>query len=445
MIDINLIRNAPDLVKASQRKRGEDESIVDEISAVDREWRQTTSRLNELRHLRNLKNNEVRETKSRGGDIKPIIEEVRKINAEIKELEGLAVRLKTRRNEMLMALPNIVHESVPIGKDEKDNVPIRFWGKARVFKDHEDNFKEQSMGKMEYEVIDKKPISHVDILEGSGKADFLRAGKIAGSRFYYLKEEFVLLDLALQRYALDFLRSKGYTVINPPYMMNRRAYMGVTDLMAFEDTLYKIEGEELYLIATSEHPMAAMFMDEILEVGQLPMKFAGISPCFRKEAGAHGKDTKGIFRVHQFNKIEQFIYCLPEDSWHFHEELIRNAEEMFQGLELPYRIVNICTGDLGAVASKKYDLEVWMPVQGTFREMVSASNVLDYQARRLNIRIRGKEENFPPHMLNSTGIATSRAIVAIIENFQDDDGSVIRIPKVLHKYTGFEVIELGKR
>uniref|UniRef100_UPI0026180355 serine--tRNA ligase n=1 Tax=uncultured Methanofollis sp. TaxID=262500 RepID=UPI0026180355 len=224
--------------------------------------------------------------------------------------------------------------------------------------------------------------------------------------------------------------------ISPPYMMNRAAYEGVTDLADFENVMYKIDGEDEFLIATAEHPMAAMFKDEIFEADALPIKFAGISPCFRREIGSHGIDTKGLFRVHQFNKIEQFIFCRPEDSWTFHEELLANAEAVFQGLGLPYHVVNICTGDIGTVAAKKYDLEVWMPRENRYRETVSCSNCTSYQATRLNIRMRSptdfKEKEFI-HTLNSTAIATSRAIRAILENYQQEDGSV-EVPKVLRPY-----------
>ena len=216
-------------------------------------------------------------------------------------------------------------------------------------------------------------------------------------------------------------------------MMRRQAYEGVTDLKDFEDVMYKIEGEDLYLIATSEHPMAAMYMDEVLEEKDLPIKMAGISPCFRKEAGAHGKDTKGIFRVHQFNKIEQFIFSKPEDSWELHEELLKNTEEIFKKLKLPYRVVNICTADIGTVASKKYDIEVWMPVQKQYREVASISNCTAFQATRLNVKYRTNEGNKFVHTLNATAIATSRVIVAIMENFQNKDGS-ISVPTVLQDY-----------
>lgn len=317
-----------------------------------------------------------------------------------------------------MRLPNILHASVPLGEDEDDNQPIREWGKKPRF--------------------DFPPKGHIDLGLSLDILDIERAAKISGSRFYYLKNEAVMLDMALMCFALSELEKKGFVSVEPPFMMRRKPYEGVTALSDFEEMLYKVEGEDLYLIATSEHPIAAMFMNEVLNAERLPMKYAGVSPCFRREAGAHGKDTKGIFRTHQFNKVEQFIFCKPEDTWRLHEELIANAEELFQKLKLPYRIVNVCTGDIGTVAAKKYDLEVWMPAQKRYREAVSCSNCTSYQARRLNIKYREKEGKPPKgfvHTINSTAIATGRTLVAILENYQQKDGTV-EIPKALRPYMG---------
>ena len=264
-------------------------------------------------------------------------------------------------------------------------------------------------------------------------ADFERATKTSGAGFYFLKGSLVLLDLALQRFSLDTLMKKGYTPVIPPYMINRKSYEEVTDLDDFEKVMYKIEDNDAYLIATSEHPMAAMYQDEIFEEKELPLRLAGLSPCFRREIGSHGLDTKGLFRVHQFHKVEQFVYCHPDISWEIHEELCKNAEEIFQKLEIPYRVVNICTGDIGTVAAKKYDIEAWMPRENEYREVVSCSNCTTYQAVRLNIRVRDKadfESKQFVHTLNSTAVATFRTMRAILENFQQEDGSV-EIPKVL--------------
>ncbi len=280
--------------------------------------------------------------------------------------------------------------------------------------------------------------NHIDLALALDQIDMERAGKVSGARFFYLKNQVAMLDMALMSLAIEELTKKGYTAIVPPYLMTREAYEGVTAMGDFADVLYKVENEDLYLIATSEHPMAAMYMNEVLKEQDMPIKLAGISTCFRKEAGAHGKDTRGIFRTHQFNKIEQFIFCKPEDSAKLHEELLLNAEEMLQKLELPYRVVNVCTGDIGTVAAKKYDIEAWMPAQNGYREVVSCSNCTDYQARRLGIRYREKEGAAPKgfvHTLNSTAIATGRTIVALLENNQQEDGT-INIPVALRKYMG---------
>ena len=283
-------------------------------------------------------------------------------------------------------------------------------------------------------VIDYTPTHHADALTALGVGDTEKAAEVAGSRFFYLFDDLVWLDLALVLYALDYMTSKGFRPVIPPYMLRRKAYEGVTAIEDFETALYKVEGEDLYLIATSEHPIATLHMNEIIFEKDLPLLYTGVSPCFRKEAGAHGKDTKGVFRVHQFNKVEQFVFCLPEDSPKWHEELIRNAEELWQGLGIPYRVVSVCTGDIGVVAAKKYDLEAWMPSQGRYREMVSCSNCTDWQSYRLRVRYQRKsgERGFV-HTLNSTAIATTRAITAILENCQRPDGTV-EIPKALRKY-----------
>jgi seryl-tRNA synthetase len=317
--------------------------------------------------------------------------------------------------------------TVPLGKDEHDNVQVRTWGTIPAF-----NFQVKN---------------HIDLSNELGLIDMERASKVSGARFFFLKNQLVLLDLALMSFAMHELSKKSYVAIEPPYMMNKTAYEGVTALADFADVLYKIEAEDLYMIATSEHPMAAMYMSEVIKEPDLPLKFAGLSPCFRKEAGVHGKDTRGIFRTHQFNKIEQFIFCKPEDSGRLHEELLANAEDLLQKLELPYRVVNVCTGDIGAVAAKKYDIEVWMPAQNCYREVVSCSNCTDYQARRLGIRYREKE-GAPPkgflHTLNSTAIATGRTMVALLENNQNEDGS-ITVPKILRKYLcDFEKIDKNR-
>ena len=418
MLDIKLIRENPEHVRSNLMKRGNPEnlSMLDELVETDRKWRETLTKLNELRHQKKLVTTEVATLKKAGKDAAEKLEKAKAIDREITATEKEVVAEEEKEHDLLMRLPNMLHDSVPVGQGENENQQVRTWGNIPTF---------------------KFPVkNHIDLALNLDIIDIERAGKVAGSRFHYLKREAVLLDMALMSFAMEEMVKKGYIAVEPPYLMRKEAYEGVTALSDFADMLYKIENEDLYLIATSEHPMAAMLQNEVLKEEELPLKLAGISTCFRKEAGAHGKDTRGIFRTHQFNKIEQFIFCTPEQSWQLHEELIQNAEELVQKLGLPYRIVNVCTGDIGTVAAKKYDIEAWMPAQNAYREIVSCSNCTDYQARRLNIRYREKEgaptKGFV-HTLNSTALATGRTIVAILENYQQEDGS-ISIPKALRKY-----------
>jgi len=434
---LRLLRENPDILKEHVKKRFMDPSIVDEAYRVDLEWRKLLTEVQELRHRHNVVSREVSKAPPELREVK--IREAKMILDELEKMEKRLRELEEEREKLLLSLPNIVHESVPIGPDDSYNVPIRFWGKPRVWVEYIEFFREQTEKygfKVDYEVIDWKPIGHADLLENVlGLGDTVKAGEVAGSRFYYLFNDIVFLDIALLSYAIDYLTSKGYTLVLPPYMLRYSIITGVIDLATFKDAIYKIEGEDLYLIATAEHSLAALHAKEEIPEENLPLKYVGVSPCFRKEAGAGNRDLKGIFRVHQFHKVEQFIYSKPEESWDLMEELIGNAEALFQGLNLPYRIVNIASGDLGAPAAKKYDLEVWMPAQGKYREMVSCSNTTDWQAYRLGIKLvrrKGMIKEYV-HTLNSTAIASTRTITAILENFQEPDGVVV-IPKVLRKY-----------
>jgi seryl-tRNA synthetase len=427
MLDIKLIRTSPELVRANLERREDPGKLelLDELVSVDASWRNIRTQLTELQHKRNETAARVAELKKRREPADALIAEVKGIGETIRELEQASDQAQERSRFLLMSLPNLMHESVPAGRDERDNVPVREWGARRE--------------------LGFQPRSHVDVLEALDVADMERAARIAGARFYYLKRELVLMDLALQRLALELLASRGFILVEPPYMISRKAMEGAVNLGDFEDVIYKLEGEDLYLIATSEHSLAGLHMGEVLDRKDLPLRYAGVSACFRKEAGAHGKDMKGIFRVHQFNKVEQFVFARPEDSWEEHERLIANAEDIFKALELPHRVVSICTGDLGGTAAKKYDLEAWMPAQGAYREMVSCSNCTDYQARKLGIRYRERPdlETQHVHTLNSTAIATGRAMVAIIENYQQADGSV-KVPDALVPLMG-GVRAIGKR
>jgi seryl-tRNA synthetase len=420
MLDIRLLRSQPDLIRSDLRKRNSLEKIswIEDLLAKDAQSRQLKVETDALRARRNTIGREINDAKKAGKDAAPLLQEAaelpKKIQANDKEQEEISAAI----HAYLMRLPNILDERVPQGKDDTENVEIKRVGEPRTFS---------------FEIK-----NHGQLASEKGWADFERAAKISGAGFYFLKGNLVLLDLALQRFAIDLLIERGFTPVIPPYMINRSAYEGVTDLDDFEKVMYKIDGDDAYLIATSEHPIGAMYKDEIFEGKDLPLRLAGISPCFRREIGAHGLDTKGLFRVHQFTKVEQFVFCAPEDSARIHEELLANAEAVFTALSLPYRVVNICTGDIGTVAAKKYDIEAWMPREETYREVVSCSNCTAYQAIRLGIRARDQndfETKRYVHTLNSTAIATSRVLRAILENYQQEDGAV-RVPSVLIPYMG---------
>jgi len=417
MLDIKLIRDNPEVVRKNLEKRGDPDKLklLDNLIRLDREWRQLLTRVNELRHRRRIVTEEIAKLKKEGKDSTGAMREAKAIPKEIEKLESEVEERKEKVNSILLRLPNLLHESVPVGKDESANEIIRVVGKPPKF--------------------DFEPRNHLKIAEHLGLIDAERAAKVAGRGFYYLKGPLVLLDFAITAYAIDFMAKRGYQLIEPPFMMRKKPYIGATDLEFFADQLYRIEDEELYMIATAEHPLAALFMDEVVEQRDLPVKLVGFSTNFRKEVGAHGKYTKGLFRMHQFNKVEQFIFCLPQDSWKFHEELQKNAEDLYAGLGLHFRTVNVCTADIGNLAAKRYDVEVWM-ADGAYREIGSNSNCTDYQARRLNIRYREKEGMAPAgfvHTVNNTALATSRTMLAILEQFQQKDGSVI-VPKVLKPY-----------
>jgi seryl-tRNA synthetase len=427
MIDVKLIRENPDHVKKNLERRNDPEKIkvLDEFIKADKTWRTLQTEINELRRRRNELSLQIAKIRKQAGDVSQLLSEADETQKKITQLNVQVEEYQQTSKNLLMRIPNLLLDSVPLGRDENDSVEIRRWGTPPKF-----NF---------------EPKNHLDVALNLGLIDEERANKVAGTGFYYLKDGLALLDLAIQRFAIDYMTNRGYTLIEPPFMLRRKPYEGVTDLSDFETVMYKIENEDYYLIATSEHPMAAMFMNETLREDELPVKLVGISTNFRREIGAHGKYTKGLFRVHQFNKIEQFIFCLPEQSWALHEELQQNCEQLYQQLGLHYRVVNVCTGDIGTVAAKKYDTEVCM-ADGKFREIGSNSNCTDYQARRLNIKFRegvGKPPKDFVHTLNSTALATSRTMMAILEHYQQKDGSVI-IPEALKPYMN-GIIKLEKK
>lgn len=427
MLDIKVIRENPAAVRENLARRNDPDvlAMFDNLLRLDAEWRRLFTESNSLREERNRITQEIASLKKKGADASGKMREAAEIPQRIKEVERLMEEARGKMDSILMRLPNLIEADVPYGTDEAQNQVVRRWGEPTAFA--------------------FKPKDHIDLASSLDLVDIERAAKVAGARFYYLKGDLVRLNYAVISYGLDFMTRRGYTPFQPPYMMKRKIIEGAVALSDFEDTIYKIEGEDLHLLATAEHALLGLHAGEIIEGGKLPLRYCGVSPCFRKEAGAHGRDTKGIFRVHQFEKVEQFTFCRPSESHKEHEMLIRNAEDFFQSLKLPYRVVNVCTGDLGTVAAKKYDLEVWLPGQGNYREAVSCSNCTSYQAVRSNIRFRDRT-NDPTiwvHTLNSTLVATERALVAIMENYQTEDG-LIRIPDALVPYMG-GVERIGKR
>ncbi len=415
MLDIKLFRENPDIIIKSEKNRFKDPSNVNKVIEFDDEWRKEKKALEDLRHEINVIAKNINELKKKKLDFKDEIKKIGNIKSKlIPEKEALVKELHEKREKFRYVVGNILHDSVPIGENEEYNKIERKWGKIKKFS---------------YE-----PKSHVKLVDIIDGVELDTASKIAGSRAYYLKNDLVLLNLALINFAINHLIEKGYTPFWTPYFIKHDVMEKAAELADFEEQLYKIEGKDLYLISTSEQTLAALQMDKLIEVNALPLKYTAYSACFRREAGAHGKDTKGIFRIHQFDKVEQYVYCIPEDSWKFHEDMIHISEEIFQKLEIPYRIVNIASGEMNDNAAKKYDLEGWFPAQDNYRELVSCSNCTDYQARKLNIKygIAGKDKAVV-HTLNSTAVATERTICCLLENHQNEDGSV-NIPSVLQKY-----------
>jgi len=414
-----MIRENPENIRKMLKDR-DVQFDLDLLLELDKKRREMIISTDELRKKKNEMSVKISEAKKTGSEATPIIQEMQVVSKELAKMEEVQHETKLEYSKLALTIPNVLHESVPRG-DNSANKEIREWGTIPQF---------------DFEVKD-----HIDISESLNLLELERAAKTAGARFYYLKDDLVKLNQSLIQFGLDFLSEKGYTLSQPPYMINRKAMEGAVILDDFKDVIYKIEDQDLYLIGTSEHAMVSMYADEILDGNSLPSRYAAISPCFRKEAGAHGKDQKGIFRVHQFEKIEQFVFSKPEDSWKEHEKMIGITEEFFQKLEIPHRVILLSSGDMGKISAKTYDLEVWMAGQNAYREVVSCSNCLDYQSRRLKIRFRDKtnEETQYVHTLNSTLVATERTMVAIIENFQTKDGHV-NIPNVLQKYMGKKII-----
>tara|TARA_B100000686_G_scaffold339368_1_gene413335 strand:- start:1472 stop:2737 length:1266 start_codon:yes stop_codon:yes gene_type:complete len=418
-----MFREHSDIIRADHDRRGLGYENIDEVIRLDEEWRKARYEVDQLRKSRNEAARGIAEAKKSGDSVAAdkILAEVADIGAKIDDLSNLSDEHLAKRDELRMSIPNILHAEVPIGEDDQKNTLHSMHGEKKE--------------------LGFEPRNHNDLIEMNGWVDQARGAKVSGSRFYFLQGDLARLEMALQQYGADFLMQRGYTLVQPPLMMNREAYEGVTDLADFETVMYGIEPDKYYLIATSEHPLTAMRMDEVIEPSELPIKLVGVSSCFRREVGAHGLSDRGIWRVHQFTKVEQIVISHPDDSWGHHEDLLTNAVDMWDSLGLHYQVVNICTGDMGTVAARKYDLEAWLPGAGQYKEVVSCSNCTDYQANRLRMRFRTSEGNEAVHTLNSTAIATSRALVAIMEQNQTEDGRVT-IPEVLRPYMrGQECLE----
>ena len=420
MLDPKIIKEKPELIQKMLRDRNSNFDL-NSLIKLDSKRRELIIKTDELRKKKNTVSIEIAQKKKSRQDANSAISQMQQVSQELLLLEAEQKKIDSDYEQLILTIPNFVHESVPIGPDETANREIKKFG---------------TIPKFDFQIKD-----HIDISQNLDLVDLERAAKTAGARFYYLKNGLVQLNQALIHYALDFLEQKQYTLIQPPYMINKVSMEGAIIAEDFQDVIYKIQDEDLFLIGTSEHSIASMHSDEILEGKDLPIRYAGVSPCFRKEAGAHGRDQKGIFRVHQFEKIEQYVFARPDESWKEHERMLSVAEEFYQNLEIPYRVMLLSSGDMGKISAKTYDIEAWMSGQNAYREIVSCSNCLDFQTRRLKIRFRDKtnEQTQYVHSLNSTLVATTRTLVAIMENFQTKDGH-INIPKALQKYLGSSAI-----
>lgn len=420
MLDAKLLKENPSRIENMLKMRGVNFPLGDLVN-LDKRRRELIIQLQELKHEKNILANSIARKKKEADTTTSANDEISKmkdISNRITELELEQDQVLKKYRYLMMSIPNLLHESVPVGNTEEENVVIKERGNKRA-------------------KLAIAPKDHIDIATSFDLIDLERAAKISGARFYFLKNDLVKMNLALIQFGLDYLSNSGYTLVQPPYMIRKDAMEGAVILGDFEQVIYKVEDEDLYMIGTSEHAMVSMHMDEILDSPRLPLRYACVSPCFRKEAGAHGRDMKGIFRVHQFEKVEQVVFSRPEDSWKEHERMLELTERIYENLGLPFRTVLLCSGDLGKISAKTYDIEAWFPGQSNYREIVSCSNCIDYQARRLRIRYRDNvnDETKLVHTLNSTLIATERTMVSIIENYQTDNGTV-QVPDVLQKYMG---------
>ncbi|HCO03972.1 MAG TPA: serine--tRNA ligase [Actinobacteria bacterium] len=410
MLDLKAIREDPEPYRHALARRGAAEAL-DRVLLLDEERRSLTVRVEALRAEQNRGSKEV--AQASGEDKRELIAKLREVSAELKTLEPELARVEEELQHHASRLPNVPDPTAPDGRTEEDNVVVKEVGEKRGF--------------------DFQPLDHLALGEALGMIDTDRGVRTSGARFAYLMGPAARLQFALVRYAFDFTDAYGYTPVVPPVLVREEAMFGTGFLPTDEAQIYLTRDDDLYLVGTSEVPLAALHMGEILEPADLPQRYLGYSTCFRREAGTYGKDTRGIFRVHQFDKLEMFSFVLPSESGAEHERLLAIEEAWVQSLEIPYRVVNVCIGDLGGPAAKKYDIEAWLPAQGKYREITSTSNTTDFQARRLDCRVRLPEGNRPLHTLNGTLSAIGRTIIALLENGQRSDGSVV-LPSALHPY-----------
>jgi len=418
MLDIRRIRNNPEEVREALIKRGEDTSILDEFLVLDEKRRTLLYEVEQLKNKRNVVSEEIARLKKEGKNAEDLISQMKEVSQRIKEMEDNVSEVENQLERVLLRIPNIPHESVPVGKSEEDNVEVRRWGEPPKF--------------------DFEPKAHWDLGVNLGILDFETAGKVTGSRFTFYKGLGAKLERALINFMLDLhTREHGYVEIFPPFLVHRRSMIGTGQLPKFEEDAFKVYDTEYFLIPTAEVPVTNMYREQILDAKDLPIYHVAYSACFRAEAGSHGRDTRGLIRQHQFNKVELVKFVEPEKSYEELETLVNNAERVLQLLGLPYRVVLMCTADLGFTAAKKYDLEVWMPSYGRYVEISSCSNFEDFQARRAEIKYRPDTKEKPRyvHTLNGSGVAVGRTVAAILENYQQADGSVI-IPEVIREYMG---------
>lgn len=421
MLDIKLFREKLKAIEASEKKRGRPLDSVENVIKYDSLWRKALQKVEKLKHQRNIVSEEINQLKKQNKPAKSKISEMRKVVGDIKDLTSKSVSYFRKRENFRSQVGNILDKEVPKGLTENDNKVLRKTGSPTKLKNAK---------------------AHTELLQNLDLLGSESAAKVAGAGFFYLKNELAVLDRAISQFAIDFLMKKGFQFILPPYMLNREALKGGVDIDEFKNTIYKIDNENLYLIGTAEHPLLAMHAGKTFDEKELPLLLCGYSTNFRKEGGAHGKYTKGLFRTHQFNKVEQFIFCKPEDSEKYFRLLQKNAEELYKKLKIPFRVAVACSGDTPSKVSKLYDVESYM-ADGQYREIGSCSNCTDYQAETLNIKFKSSTSKGYLHTLNSTALATSRTIIAIVENHQQKDGS-IKIPSCLWKYTGFKKIAPNK-